>query len=180
MMKKNLLGMMTAIRTWGAMLLACGLVMTTMCACGDDDETTGNGVDDLAFLQQRIAAEGDLVYGKQLGTDPADILNRPVATEEEALAEFYKLLPDGVAHKGLSKQGDGTIRCRLTDKEGKQQGTVTFRPSQDETLYYCAEVAFSAEVKQATGISTVRFILYDRWPEEGNGFIKGILDSIKK
>ena len=76
--------------------------------------------------------------------------------------------------------GEGTLfTCRLTDANGKSQGTVTYRQSQNETMYYCAEVVFSQELRAVTGISCLRYILYDRWPEEGNGFLKDILDSIK-
>ena len=174
--------MKSKIYLWGVMLLACGLLMTTVVACGgdDDDANPGNGVDDLAYLQKRIADDGDLVYGVQVGNDAKDIVSRPVETAAEAQAEFYKLLPGGAAHKGITTNGDGTITCRLTAANGKTQGTITFVPSQSETLYYCAEVTFSAEVKSATGVSRLRYILYDRWPDEGNGFVKGILDKLKK
>ena len=162
------------------MLFACGLVMTALTACGsDDDEPTGNGIDDLAYLQKRIAADGELVYGVQLGTDTKDVMSRPVASASDAKAEFYKLLSGGNAHQGLSTGSDGSITCRLTDANGKSQGTVTYRQSQNETMYYCAEVVFSQELRAVTGISCLRYILYDRWPEEGNGFLKDILDSIK-
>ena len=181
MMKKNLSQMLTAIFSCGVMLLACGFMMTTMTACGsDDDEPAGNGIDDLAYLQKRIANEGSLVYGVQLGTDTKDIVSRPVASTARAQEEFYKLIPGGSAHQGLSTAKDGTITCRLTDKDGKSQGTITYQPSQSATVYYCAEVAFSQEVKSATGISCLRYVLIDRWPEDGNGFIKDILDSIKQ
>ena len=172
-MKKNLSQMLTAIFSCGVLLLACGSMMTTMTACGsnDDDEPAGNGIDDLAYLQKRIANEGSLVYGMQLGTDTKDIMSRPVATTTIAQEEFYKLIPGGSAHQGLSTAKDGTITCSLTDKNGKPQGTITYQPSQGTMVYYCAEVSFSPEVKSATGISCLRYILYDRWPEEGNGFL---------
>ncbi len=161
------------------MFFACGLIMATLAACSsDDDKPSGNGVDDLAYLQKRIAADGSLVYGVQLGTDTKDVMSRPVATTDVAKAEFYKLMPGGAAHQGLSTASDGSITCRLTTADGKQQGTITYRP-QGATVYYCAEVTFSAEVKAATNVSCLRYILYDRWPEDGNGFVKGILDGIK-
>ena len=75
---------------------------------------------------------------------------------------------------------DDYITCRLTYKDGKSQGTITYQPSQSATVYYCAEVAFSPEVKSATGISRLRYVLFDRWPEDGNGFLKDILDNIKQ
>lgn len=164
------------------MIFACGLVMTTLMACSssDNDEPTGNGIDDLAWLQKRIAPEGTLVYGVQVGDNTKDIINRPVATTTEALAEFYKLMPGGSAHQGLKTASDGTITCSLTAADGKSQGTIVYRPSQSETIYYCAEVTFSSEVKSATGISCLRYIIYNRWPEKGNGFLKDILDIIKK
>ena len=165
-MKKNLSQMLTAIFSCGVMLLACGFMMTTMTACGsDDDEPAGNGIDDLAYLQKRIANEGSLVYGVQLGTDTKDIVSRPVATTASAQEEFDKLIAGGSAHQGLSTA---------------KNGTITYQPSQSATVYYCAEVAFSPEVKSATGISCLRYVLIDRWPEDGNGFIKDILDHIKQ
>jgi len=179
-MKKNLSRMLTAIFSCGALLLTCGLMMTTMTSCDSDDDSVGNGVDDLAYLQKRIANDGSLVYGVQLGTDTKDIVSRPVASKAEALDEFYKLIPGGSAHPGLDNGKDGTITCQLTDANGKPQGSITYRPSQVTTIYYCAEVSFGAEVKSATGISCLRYILYDRWPEEGNGFLKDILEEIKK
>ena len=180
-MKKKLSRMLTAVCSWGVILLACGFMMTTMTACGgDDDDTSGNGIDDLAYLQKRIAADGKLVYGVQLGTDSKDVVSRPVITTSDALAEFYKLLPGGIAHQGLTTAADGTITCKLTAADGKSQGTVTYRPSSSETVYYCAEVTFSSEIKKATGISCLRYILHSRWPEDGNGFLKDILDVIKQ
>lgn len=179
-MKKNLLKMMTTICMWGVTLLASTLVVTTLSVCSSDEGPAGNGVDDLAYLKQRIAADGSLVYGIQLGTDSKDIMSRPVLTIGEAQEEFYKLLADGSAHPGLSTATDGAITCTLTDKKGKQQGTVSFRKSQNETIYYCAEVTFSTEVKSATGISRLRYILHDRWPEDGNGFLKDIMENLKK
>lgn len=181
MMKKKLSWMLAVLSAWGVMVFACGLMMTALTACSsDDDEPSGNGIDDLAFLQKRIAAEGSLVYGVQLGTDAKDIVSRPVATTAAALVEFYKLLPGGSAHQGLSTAADGTITCRLTAADGKSQGTVSYRPIQNETVYYCAEVTFSAEIKSATGISCLRYILYNRWPEDDNGFLKDVLDHIKQ
>ncbi len=166
-------------------ILFCGLPILTACGSDDDDQRSTSDVqystvDDLAFLQQRIANSGPLVYGVRLGTDTKDVVSRPVADAAEAQAEFYKLLSGGAAHPGLSTADDGTMTCRLTDANGKAQGTVTYHPSKSETVYYCAEVSFSAEIKSATGISCIRYIFYNRWPEEGNGFVKDILDSIKK
>lgn len=176
-MKRNKLA--TTVRLWGVLLLACSF-LTMLSACSGDDEPTGNGVDDLAYLQQRIAAEGGKVYGFRIGTDASDIVSRPVSTQADAQSEFYKLIPDGAAHEGVTTSADGSISCRLTAADGKPQGTISYQPSTSATLYYCAEVVFSSEVRATTGISRLRYILYDRWPEEGNGFLKDILDTIKQ
>lgn len=180
-MCKKQFRMSAAILSWRTMLLACGLVVTMLTACGssDNDEPTGNGVDDLAYLQKRIAAEGALVYGVQVGNDGKDIVSRPVATAAEAQAEFYKLIPGGAAHQGLTTSADN-ITCQLTAADGKSQGSITYRPSASETIYYCAEVTFSQEVTATTGVSRLRYILYDRWPQDDNGFLTDILEGIKK
>ena len=73
-------------------ILVCGFSMAMFTACGSsskDDEPGGNGTDDLAYLQRRIAEEGNLVYGGQLANEGKDIINRPVETQEEAL-EFCR------------------------------------------------------------------------------------------
>ena len=171
-MKKNNLWTLAAI-------LVCGLSMTMLTACGGssskDDEPGGNGIDDLAYLQKRIAEEGNLVYGVQIANESKDILNRPVEKQEEALTEFYKLIPGGSTHQGLSTSSNGTITCRLTGPNGESQGTITYQPT---TAYYCAEVVFSSEVRSATGVSRIRYIPYDNWPD--NGFLSEILDKLKK
>ena len=181
-MKKKLSQMLTVVCSWGVLLLTCGFMITTMTACGnsDNDEPAGNGVDDLAYLQKRIANDGSLVYGVVLGTDTKDIVSRPVASIAGAQAEFYKLIPGGPAHQGLNTANDGTITCHLTDKNGTSQGTITYLPSKSEKVYYYAEVSFGAVAKSTTGISSLRYILYNRWPEEGNGLLKDIMDMIKE
>ena len=113
-------------------ILVCGFSMAMFTACGSsskDDEPGGNGTDDLAYLQRRIAEEGNLVYGGQLANEGKDIINRPVETQEEALAEFYKLIPGGKTHQGLSSSGNGAITCRLTGPNGESQGTITYQPT---------------------------------------------------
>jgi hypothetical protein len=165
------------LRMWVA-ILVCGFSMAMFTACGSsskDDEPGGNGTDDLAYLQRRIAEEGNLVYGGQLANEGKDIINRPVETQEEALAEFYKLIPGGKTHQGLSSSGNGAITCRLTGPNGESQGTITYQPT---TVYYCAEVVFGSEVRLATGVSRLRYIPYDNWPD--NGFLSDLLDWLKK
>jgi len=172
-MKKNNIWTLAAI-------LVCGLSMAMFTACGgsskdDEPSGSGNGIDDLAYLQKCIAPEGDLVYGGQLANEGTDILNRPVENQEEALQEFYKLIPGGKTHQGLSTSSNGAITCRLTGPNGESQGTITYQPT---TAYYCAEVVFSSEVRSATGVSRLRYIPYDNWPD--NGFLSDLLDKLKK
>ena len=84
-MKQNFLAMLAAI-------LVCGLSMAMFTACGgsskDEPSGSGNGIDDLAYLQKCIAPEGDLVYGGQLANEGTDILNRPVEWYTAAWASF--------------------------------------------------------------------------------------------
>ena len=90
------------------------------------------------------------------------------------------IIPARAASEGVTNNGDGSISYRLTAADGKPQGAISYRPSTSATLYYCAEVVFSSEIQDVTGISRLRYILYERWPEEGNGFLKDILNNIKK
>lgn len=160
---------------WTLTLCICIVAMTTLTACGDDEEP--KKVDDLAYLKQRISPEGDLVYGVYLGEN-TEILNRPIQTEDDALTEFYKLLPDGKSHKRLKTEADGTISCQLTGADGQYQGTITFNKPQGTFTGYYAEVIFSDEVTAATDLTRIRYILADLWPP--TGFITDILDILKK
>ena len=167
------------IQVLAVMLVSC-LSLSMLTSCDDDEKNEAGGVDDLAYLQSRLAPAGEKVYGVQVGTDGEEILSRPVATALDALAEFYLLIPDGAKHEGLSTAADGTITCRLTDADGRPQGTLTYKPSTSLTIYYCAEVTLSAELFRATGVSQLRYITTDRWPESSSGFVKDILEQIKK
>ncbi len=168
---------MTATYKWAITLCICCLAMTAFTACGDD-ESNENKADDLAYLKQRISPEGDLVYGVYLGEN-TEVLNRPIQTEDEALKEFYKLLSGGSSHKGLKTEANGNISCRLTDANGKYQGTITFIKPQGEFTGYCAEVLFSKELTVATGLTRIRYILADMWPPGNAGFVTDILDKLK-
>ena len=126
---------------------------------------------------QGCIKEGDLVYGVYLGEN-MEVLNRPIQTEDDALKEFYTLLPDGSSHKGLKTEADGTISCRLTGADEQYQGTITFNKPQGTFTGYCAEVIFSSEVTAATGLTRIRYILDYMWPP--TGFLSDILDILKK
>lgn len=172
---EKVLTMITTACKWTITLCICCVAMTTLTACGGDDDEPK--VNDLAFLKQRISPEGDLVYGVNLGEN-TDILYRPIDTEDDALQEFYKLLSDGSSHKGLKTEADGTISCRLTDADGQYQGTITFNIPQGTFTGYYAEVIFSDEVIAATGLTQIRYILADMWPPQG--FVTDILERLKK
>ena len=171
---KRVLTMISAACKWTITLCICTLALTTLTACGDDDEPK---IDDLAFLKQRIAPEGDFVYGVYLGEN-TEVLNRPIQTEDEALIEFYKLLSDGSSHKGLKTESDGTISCTLTGANGQYQGTITYNQPQGTFTGFYAEVIFSEEVTAATGLTRIRYILADLWPP--TGFVTDILEKLKK
>lgn len=172
---KKAFTLITAACKWTVTLCVCCVAMMALTACGDDDEPVAT--DDLAFLKQRIAPEGEFVYGVFLGEN-TEVLNRPIQTEDDALTEFYKLLPDGSSHKGLKNEVDGTISCRLTGADGQYQGTITFNKPEGEFMGYCAEVVFSDEVNAATGLTRIRFILSDMWPP--TGFMTDLLEKLKK
>lgn len=148
-------------------------------ACGDDDNAKPyTEVDDMAFLQARLAAEGDLVYGVTVGNDGSGILYRPVKDIAEAQAEFYKLVPTGKKHPGISTGDDGQMTCTLTDAKGNVQGSITYQPRTTSSV--CAEVSLSPQLSKTIRINQLRYIPYEDWPNEGNGFLKDILEQIKK
>lgn len=173
---KKVFTSITAACKWTITLCVCCVAMTTLTACGGDDDEPKK-TDDLAYLKQRIAPEGDLVYGVYLGEN-TEVLNRPIQTEDDALKEFYMLLSDGSSHKGLKTEADGTISCRLAGADGQYQGTITFSKPQGTFPGYYAEVIFSNEVTAATGLTQIHFILADMWPP--TGFVSDILERLKK
>ena len=175
MIMKKVLTAITSVCRWTITLCICCVAMTTFTAC--DDEPTVNKHDDLAFLKQRISPEGDFVYGVYLGEN-TEILNRPIKTEDDALIEFYKLLSDGRSHKGIKTEADGTISCRLTGDDGQYQGTITYNQPQGTFMGYYAEVIFSKEVTDATGLTRIRYILADLWPP--SGFVSDIFEWLKR
>ena len=159
------------------LLAICPLFVA--CGSDDNDETPKfTNVDDQAFLQTRLAAEGTLVYGVTIGDDPRDVIARPVESETAALDEFYKLLPTGKNHPGLSAGKGGQVTCSLTDAKGNAQGTITYQPLTASS--YCAEVLLSSALAKSTGVSKVNYVLYENWPVDGNGFLKDIMDQLKK
>ena len=176
---KKVLSLLTATCKWTLTLCICCVAMTTLTACGGEDEPVVNKTDDLAYLKQRISPEGDLVYGVFLGEN-TQVLCRPIQTEDDALKEFYMLLSDGSSNKELKTEADGTISCRLTDAEGHYQGTITFYKPEGTFTGYCAEVIFSGELTDATGLTRIRYILADMWPPTSIGFISDILERLKK
>ena len=171
---KKVFTFITAACRWAITLCVCCVAMASLTTCGDDEPTAN---DDLAYLKQRISPEGDFVYGVYLGEN-TEVLNRPIQTEDDALIEFYKLLSDGSSHKGLETEADGSISCRLTGADGQYQGTITYNQSQGTFMGYYAEVIFSEEVTDATGLTRIRYILSDLWPP--TGFLTDILEWLKK
>ena len=162
---------------WVMTLCVFSVAMVALTSCGGDGDEPKK-TDDLAYLKQRISPEGDLGYGVYLGGN-TEVLFRPIQTEDDALKEFYLLLKDGSAHKGLQTEADA-ISCRLTGTDGQYQGTITFSKPQGTFTGYCAEVVFSNEVAAATGLTRIRYVLADMWPPSDTGFISDILDKLKK
>lgn len=148
-------------------------------ACGNDDNAEPyTNMDDMAFLQARLAAEGNLVYGVTVGNDDSGILYRPVKDVAEAQAEFYKLVPTGKNHPGISNGDGGQMTCILTDAKGDVQGSITYQPRTTSSV--CAEVSLSPQLSKAIRINQLRYIPYEDWPNEDNGFLKDIMEQIKK
>lgn len=164
-MKKNFLWLFVAIFP---LLAGC---------CNDVKDNLGDGVDDLAFMLNRLAPLDGKVYGVILDDRRPDILCRPVKSDDDALSEFYKLIPNGSNNKGVTKGDNGQLSYQLTDAQGNKQGSITYSTAE---YGYCGEVTLSPELMQATGYSSLRYIQEDMWPPQSGGFIKDLLNEIKK
>lgn len=162
-MKKDLLWLLMAI-------------LPLLAGCKDYDNPV-NSVDDLAFMQNRLAPSDGKVYGVIIDERKPDILNRPVKTVADAQAEFYNLIPDGINNKGVTKGENSQLIYELTDAQGKYQGTITYTPVE---FGCCGEVTLSPELKTATGYSCIRYILEDLWPPQSGGLLEDLLNGIKK
>ena len=153
-------------------------ILPLFAGCKDEDNPV-NGVDDLAFLQNRLAPSEGKVYGLVIDERRPDILYRPVKTVEDAQDEFYKLIPDGRNNKGveIEKGENGRLFYQLTDAQGNYQGTISYAPVE---FGCCAEVTLSPELLDATGYSCLRYVLEDLWPPQSGDFLEDILNKIKK
>ena len=168
-MKKNLLNFF--------MLMAVAAMPLTSCEKepqkedgqhdpeSDADQKEIVAYDALSYLQGSLVVvnkEGELirrVYGKALDASYPTVISVPVADFEAAKKIFLGWVAPG---KEVDEVDEG-FDYMLTDKEGKSQGSVSFREVDDEP-----GVVARMYVDEGTGlkqISEVNFIDYDLWPE---------------
>ena len=116
-MKKNFLWLLLAI-------------LPLFAGCSNDENgNSETGVDDLAYMLNRLAPTSDgKVYGVLIDERTPDIIGRPVKTVAEAQDEFYKLIPNGKDNKGIVKEEGGLMTYQLTRHTipvfGKEFGEV--------------------------------------------------------
>ena len=131
----------------------------------DADQKEIVAYDALSYLQGSLVVvnkEGELirrVYGKALDASYPTVISVPVADFEAAKKIFLGWVAPG---KEVDEVDEG-YDYKLTDKEGKSQGGVSFREVDDEP-----GVVARMYVDEGTGlkqISEVNFIDYDLWPE---------------
>ena len=173
-MKKNFLHIM--------MLLACVAMPLTSCdndepsvdidpneeqhiPSSDDDQIAFPGYDALEFLQSSIVVvdhngeEVRRVYGKPLDASQPTVVSVPV--KDLAMAE--QIFLSWVAPEKETKKVENGYDYILTDMNGANQGSVSFRAVKDE-----AGVIARMSVGEGTNlklVSEVRFISADLWPE---------------
>ena len=160
------------------MMLACVAMPLTSCEdepqneteeqhdpISDEDQTAIAGYDALEYLQSCIVVvdkNGDVerrVYGKPLDASQPTVISIPV--KDLAMAE--QIFLGWVAPEKEATKAEGGYDYNLTDKDGNNQGSVSFRAVKDEAGVI-AQMSVTAEtdLKQ---VSEVKFISADLWPE---------------
>ena len=168
-MKKNLLNFF--------MLMAVAAMPLTSCEKdpqkedgqhdpeSDADQKEIVAYDALSYLQGSLVVvnkEGELirrVYGKALDASYPTVISVPVADFEAAKKIFLGWVAPG---KDVDEVDEG-FDYMLTDKEGKSQGSVSFREVDDEPGVVARMYVEEGTVLKQ--ISEVNFIDYDLWPE---------------
>ena len=163
-MKKNLL--------YFFMLMAAAAMPLTSCEKENHEEEQQEEIrmpitsyDGLEWLQGSLVVvdeNGNLfrrVYGTALDKSQPDVISVPVAGYGPA----EKLFLSWVAPKKIADKKDGGYDYKLTDAEGKAQGSVSFRSVEGEAgVVARMSVVPGTDLKH---ISEVQFIDYKFWPE---------------
>lgn len=149
--------------------VAFGVLLLTVGACNKDnpedapDRVSVTTFDDLDYFQNsivRVDSMGNFlyrIYGEFLDLD--DTTHLYIGVED--LAEARALFDSWIAPDASVSESDGNVTCQLTDKKGKAQGTVYFRPT--GVSQSVAEVS----VSEGTGVrhfSQISFLLNSAWP----------------
>ena len=131
----------------------------------DSDLTEITGYDALSWLQGAIVVvngEGNVVrriYGEPLDQSMPDVLSAPVS----GYATAEKIFLSWVAPGKEATKVDGGYDYTLTDREGKVQGSVSFRAVEGENgVMARMTVAEGTDLKQ---VSEFNFVGHDFWPE---------------
>ena len=131
----------------------------------DDDQRDFSGYDALEWLQGSIVVVNSdnevirRIIGKPLDESQPTIISIPV----NDLADAEDLFLSWVAPTKEATKVDGGYDYSLTDAEGKDQGSVSFRSAQGESgVLARMDVAEGTDLKQ---VSEVNFIEADLWPE---------------
>ena len=137
-------------------------------AFSDDDEIEVIGYDALSWLQGNLVVVNDndeivrRICGEALDPSQPDVISIPVLGLEAAEKTFLSW----VAPTKESTKVDGGYDYNLTDNEGKNQGSVSFRAVEGEAgVIARMSVAEGTALKQ---ISEVNFVDYDFWPENAD------------
>ena len=138
----------------------------------DSDLTEITAYDALSWLQGSIVVvnkNGEVVrriYGEPLDESQPDVLSAPAAS----YAAAEKIFLSWVAPGKEATKVDGGYDYNLTDKEGKSQGSVSFRAVEDGGRVVARmTVANGTDLKE---VSEVNFIDSKLWPENAAPWIK--------
>ena len=163
---------------WTAMTLLFAVTMSaSFMSCSKDDDLNEtnpnkeqsqpvvfNTHDALAAFQNTIVemnAEGQVInhiYGEPIDSSDPEHLFIGVDNMEEAKAMFDLWFTNNVVMTPTSKGG---VSAKLTDKEGKPQGTIFLNPGTEEN--HIAEVTASPDT-QLKGFRCITFLNNSAWP----------------
>ena len=168
------------LNTTASMMLLAAVLAAGFSACSDDNDInvkaneqeeqshriTLNSHDDLLAFQNTIAetdAMGHVtnhLYGEPIDSNDPEHLYIGVENIKEAEQMFQLWFNDDAA---MTPNGDGGLAVRLTDRNGKPQGTIFFTPGTEAN--HVAEVTASPET-QLKGFRQITFLENSAWPKK--------------
>lgn len=177
-MKKNFLWLIAAILTCGFMFTSCSI---------EDDPVAPEQPDQVSMFVQNVLADSRYyIRTMTLDGQSDDYLCLDVASYEEALAEFLKLLPEGVAETAYEESLDSDVFLDpvwysfITPQSDEAEQAIFCRvlPKVSKVAGYAA-VMLTDELREALGVMMIMYMPYSVNDDMDN-FVQSLMAVLPK